>query len=423
MTPRVLAVPVVATLLLAACSRGGSSPTLTFQVAADGAEVAAYESLVAAFEAQHPDIDVELVTVASNGDHMAKLSADYAAGDPADVFLVNYRRFGQLARNGAIEPAQGYLADVDVDLEDLYPEPVDAFTVDGELQCLPQNASSLAVYYNRDLFVEAGVPEPGDEWTWQEFVETATALTTDTDGDGQTDVYGLATEVSLARLAPFVWQAGGDVVDDPIDPKQTAMLGDDEIRALAYFINLRREHRVAPSVEEAEAEDPETRFARGGVAMLLDSRRATANLRAAEGLDFDVAPLPHDRARATVLHADAYCLAEPSTANEEAKQLIAFAMSVEGQELLSRTGRIVPARISVSRSDAYLDPTQPPARADVWLDQLAYVRTLPNIAAWNEIESTAEPILEEWFYGTEPPEALGIEIDIATRSLFTDAGP
>lgn len=410
-------------LVLAGCSSGGSASTLTLQVFADGVEVQAYQQLIDAFQAEHPEITVGLTAIALPGDHMAKLAADFAAGDPADVFLVNYRRFGQLARNGAIEPAAGFVDEIGVDLEDLYPEPVNAFTIDGELQCLPQNASSLAVYYNRTLFSDAGVPEPSDDWTWAEFLETAEQLTRDLDGDGATDVYGIATETNLVRVAAFVWQGGGEVVDDPIDPGQTTMLGDEEVRALSWFINLRREHLVAPSLEEAEAEKPEPRFARGGVAMLLDSRRATANLRAADGLDFDVAPLPRDRDRATVLHADAYCLAEPSSVKEEAKRFIGFAMSAEGQELLSKTGRIVPSRRAVATSDAFLDPTQAPARASVWLDQLAYVRTLPNIAAWNEIETVAEPIIEEWFYGTEPPEALGIEIDIATRNLFVSEGP
>jgi multiple sugar transport system substrate-binding protein len=414
---------VAASFALAGCTAGEAPPTLRFQVAADGVEVDAYRALVDAFEAATPGVTVGLEAIASSGDHMDKLTADYAAGDPADVFLVNYRRFGQLARNGAIAPAAGYLDDVGVDLDDLYPQPVDAFRVDGELMCLPQNASSLAVYYNRTLFEDAGFVEPPEDWTWEQFVDVAELLTQDTDGDGATDIYGLATVTDLVRVAPFVWQAGGEVVDDPVDPTQITLLNDAGLRALGYFIGLRRDHLVAPSVEEAEAEDPETRFARGGAAMLLDSRRAAANLRAADGLEFDVAPLPHDTEHATVLHADAYCLAAPSDVKEQAQAFIGFAMSEEGQRLLSETGRIVPARKAVANSEAFLDPSAEPAHAQVWLDQLAYVRTLPNIAAWNEIESIAEPNIEEWFYGTEPVEALGIELDIATREAFTSAGP
>ena len=50
--------------------------------------------------------------------------------------------------------------------------------------CLPQNLSSLVVYYNRDLFDAAGVPYPEAGWTWAEFLDAAKALTRDIDGDG-----------------------------------------------------------------------------------------------------------------------------------------------------------------------------------------------------------------------------------------------
>ena len=60
-------------------------------------------------------------------------------------------------------------------LENLFPQAVDAFRFGGELICLPQNISSLVVYYNRDLFAAAGVPEPAAGWSWDEMVLAATA--------------------------------------------------------------------------------------------------------------------------------------------------------------------------------------------------------------------------------------------------------
>ena len=74
--------------------------------------------------------------------------------------------------------------------------------------CLPQNVSSLVVYYNRDLFEAAGVPLPTAGWTWDDMTAAAAALR-----DG--DQYGLGVEASIIRLAPFVWSNGGDIVDDP----------------------------------------------------------------------------------------------------------------------------------------------------------------------------------------------------------------
>ena len=62
--------------------------------------------------------------------------------------------------------------------------------------------------------------------------------------------------------------------------------------------------------------------------------------------------------------------------------------------ILTRTGRLVPARKSVANSPVFLDPTQPPASAQVFLDAIPHLRRTPNIAVWHEIETRAEAPVE-----------------------------
>ena len=75
---------------------------------------------------------------------------------------MNYRFYGQFAAKDAIEPLDERIAASDgLDPDGLLPGrdggvPAGA----GEQLCLPQNVSSLAVYYNRDLFEKYGVAEP-----------------------------------------------------------------------------------------------------------------------------------------------------------------------------------------------------------------------------------------------------------------------
>jgi len=47
---------------------------------------------------------------------------------------------------------------------------MDGFRYKGDLWCIPQNVSSLAVYYNKALFDTAGLAYPADDWTWDDFV-------------------------------------------------------------------------------------------------------------------------------------------------------------------------------------------------------------------------------------------------------------
>lgn len=421
---RALTVGLVLALALVACSTGGASDgptTVTLSVTGDPAEVEAFRALIAAFEAVEPAIGIRLEPVAHAGDQVAKIATAFAAGRPPDLFLMNFRRFGQFAAKGVLEPL-GPRAEASsgLTLEDFYPQALDAFRFRGEQLCLPQNISNQVVYFNEALFRDAGVASPLQDWDWDVFLATAKALTRDTDGDGDIDVYGLGVPTELITLAPFVWQNGAEVVDSLNAPTRTVLLDRAAIEAMRFFIELRRVHRVAPSLAEVESEDLEGRFAAGRLAMLIESRRLTPTLRAVPDLDWDVAPLPRNEQRATMLHSDAYCLARASSVKDAAFRFIEFALGPEGASIIARTGRTVPSVRGVAESDAFLDPTQEPDSPHVWLEQIPIIRRTPILGTWTEIEDRADVIVEEWYYGQEPPEALGVEIDIATRELFAN---
>ena len=139
-----------------------------------------------------------------------------------------------------LEPIESRLEDSDAfEQEDFYPQALDAFRFDGKLVCLPQNISSLVVYYNRDLFKRAKVPEPKAGWTWDEMVQKAIKLTRDTNGDGDIDQHGLGVEPSIIRIAPFVWSNGGEVVDDEEAPTRLALDSPEATEAMQKFFDLR----------------------------------------------------------------------------------------------------------------------------------------------------------------------------------------
>jgi len=414
-------------LLAAACGGGAPrSTTVTLQVFADPAEAAAYRELITAFEEDQEEVGVRLVPVGSQDDHMTKLSTAFSAGNPPDLFLLNYRRFGQFADRGVLEPLGARLDRSSALSQDqFFEEAVDAFVFDGALTCLPQNISTPVVYYNRALFEAAGLQAPSSQWTWDDLLEYAKALTRDTNGDGTLDQHGLAFEPSLNRFAPFIWQAGGTIVDDVEDPSTMTLLEPQAIEALNFLNSLQYTHHVVPTLAEQESEDPEARFAAGRLGMLIESRRATTALREISDLDWDVAPLPvHPGRREPVvmLHSDAYCMSKASKVKAAAFRFVEFALGEKGAPILARTGRTVPSTRRVAESKAFLDPSQAPRSARVFLDQIPSIRRFPNIAVWNEIESRADPIIEEWFFGQEPPEFLGLEIDLATLQVFRPGG-
>src|SRR5688500_846722 len=170
-------------ILLTSCQPAASASAngkISFMVFGDPAELAAYQKLVDSFAEGYPDIQVELIQIPGQSDYRRRLTADIIAGTPADVVLINYRRYAGFANTGALEPLGPYLEKSKIIKEsDFYPEAINPYKWNGQLMCIPQNLSSLVVYYNKHLFDQASIPYPSPGWTWDDFLSAAQSLTID----------------------------------------------------------------------------------------------------------------------------------------------------------------------------------------------------------------------------------------------------
>jgi multiple sugar transport system substrate-binding protein len=394
--------------------------SIRFAFWGDPAEQEAYQRVIDGFSAANPAIEVTADYTPGQGDYYQKIATDYAGGDPPDVFLINYRNFGQYAATGGLEPIEPYMNESDeFEPEDFYDVPMDAFRYrGGEVVCMPQNISNLVVYYNTDMFEANDVPLPADGWSWDEFIAAATALTRDTDGDGTTDQFGVVVEPSMYRMVSFIWSAGGEIVDD-VDNPTTLTLDTPEAReGIEKFVSLGVSgHNVVPPEAEVAAEDDTSRFMRGGAAMFMQSRRPVPTLREIEGFTWDVTTLPVIDQPATVLHSDAFCMASAAENKEAVWTFIEYAASAEGQSILAETGRTVPSMMSVAESDVFIKglpipagqpgsnaeademfEAQPPANSQVYLDNIASLYRLPSISTWPEIEDAVTAEFDRAFY-------------------------
>ncbi|MGQ0837571.1 ABC transporter substrate-binding protein [Actinokineospora sp.] len=366
---RSLALVTAVAALASGCAadevRAGAAGPVSLLVFGDPNELAAYRELEAAYERAVPGADLRLIEASDRKDLITRLSTSIAGGKPPDLFLMNYRFYGQFATRDAIEPVQELLdRSPAIHAGDFYPQALAAFQVDGRQLCMPQNMSSLVVYYNRTLFAEHGIAEPKPGWGWHDMVATAAGLTRDANGDvakgadpdaapgtpapaGPAPVsYGLGVSPEIIRLAPFVWSNGGTLVDDERRPTRFA-LDEPAIEALSDFLDLRGRHGVVPTDQEVESEDDEARFAAGRLGMLMSSRRSTTTFRTITGFEWDVAPLPVHRTPATVLHSDAYCVTKAAANKSGAWRFVEFARGAAGAPIMAATGRTRPSKVEV----------------------------------------------------------------------------
>ncbi len=408
---RMVATVAAMLALVGACSEGTKNPqaspsssvtstlsgSITVAAAGGEGEVNALQSVADAFEAAHPGTTVTLDTVAGAGDLIAKLTAAFVAKDVPDLFLLNYRRLGDFAAKDVIEPVSG------LDTSGLFDRSLDGFTFDGKLLCLPSNASSMVVYVNTTLFAQAGVALPKPGWTWDDMLATARALKAK-------GISAIGFETALIRLAPFVWSNGGEVVDDNAKPTVVDLSSAQARAAIQHLLDLQK---TGQSATDRAAQEPEAAFSAGKIAMYLESRRAVPSFRNTDGLAFDVAPVPTKQSAVSVLHSDGYCVTKGSDNKDLARAFAAYAVTGDGAKVLAETGRTVPVDRALAQSASFLAPDKAPKSSQVFLDQLANVRTLPHSPRWNEAEELVEEVLAQLFAGK-------LTLDQAIAKIKTD---
>jgi len=152
--------------------------TLRFQENAES-----YEAVVAAFKEKFPNINIEFVNV-TGVDHAevaSKILAQLAAGQPVDIGYAATEATQLYAGEGlAMSLTDRVLADK-ADLaeyfSDVSPTLIEGMMYEGNLYQLPRDFNAAHIYFNKALLKEAGLEVPDEEWTKDQFVEYAKALT------------------------------------------------------------------------------------------------------------------------------------------------------------------------------------------------------------------------------------------------------
>ncbi|MCA0454333.1 MAG: sugar ABC transporter substrate-binding protein [Chloroflexi bacterium] len=173
-------------------------------------------------------------------DYYTQIQTQLAGGTAADLLWMDQNHMS-LAADGSFLPLNECVAGAEPgsagDVADYYPGVIQTAYQGDTLYGLPWIAQPVVVYFNKDMFDAAGVEQPTADWTWDDFLEKAAALTQDTDGDGNIDQWG-----TIANGWPppqmFIWQAGGDVISEdqatsPIDSPE-AVAGIDFYRSWIY---------------------------------------------------------------------------------------------------------------------------------------------------------------------------------------------
>lgn len=371
--------------LCGGCAQAPSGKVVTLRMVLWGTakDEASLNDSLKRFYKSHPNIRVKL-EITPHARVFDKLLISYAGGRAPDVSRVSSLWFYPLAAKGVLEDLDPFIrADSSFDLSDFYGVALDGWgKYQGRVYALPTDLDLYGIYYNKKMFAKAGIPFPDASWDWNTYLQVARKLTRDTDGDGKIDQWGSTVD---GFWQAYVWQNGGDI----LNASHTKCLLDQPAayEALQWMTDLRQKWHVAPSPADTADVGQLGLWVMGRIGMFHSGSWAAAMMfkDRVTSFEWDVAPLPKGKVRASFLGGSAFSMVAGSRHKKEAWELVKFMTSPYIQARWAVENQIIPSRRSIAESGAFLNQPGPPAHRKVFVDAVSYGRTLPNTYSMREM--------------------------------------
>ncbi len=382
--------------------------TLTWGMWGSPTEIATHQAVADAFMEAHPEIRIE-ITSEPWADYFTKMQTLWASGDmeqiPDVLFLTPIIAY---AADGVLENLDPYIEAAGYDLEDYWPGLLEYASYEGSVYGFPRDMSAEVLYYNKDIFDEVGLEYPSEEWTWDDLLAAAEALTV-RDGE-QITRYGLAMEGGKYQL--WVGQNMGMILDDVRNPSVCTLDQPEAVEAIEFFAGMMNDGLAMRDANLSQAGGDAAVFAAGQAAMIIQNASRVTQFNQAE-LNYDVAPvpIPADGQRSASAAGAAWTMSAGSDNKDEAWTFLSWLQSTDGgQRIYTMSGEILPALISTANSDVFLGSTEPPANRQAFVieGEGAKVGRQGLIPEWNELSgSIITPALQQiWVGDAEPAEVL-----------------
>ena len=313
------------------------------------ARVEAIDKLIANFEKANPDITVKHTSF-PYADYRKKVSIAISSGDGPDLVQLYYGWLNDYRDGGLIQPLPKDTFPHD-EIESNFFKMVSSMKVDGDYWGLPTAVRSLALFYNNDLFSEAGLSGPPK--TLDQMVEYAKKLTK-TDSAGNYIQVGFAVDTDGQDhhfwREVLIRHFGGQPYSN--DGQKVTYNTDAGAEALKYLTDFEKTHKTGSNGFMNRGQDA---FAAGKAGMVLDGSFRISKFNKTDGLNFSISELPgHNGTRYNFssFWANALSTKAKGEKKEAAAKFLKYLTSEEAMQVWLDTVGELPAKPSVALVDA-----------------------------------------------------------------------
>ncbi len=332
---------------------------------ASGGNEETLQKMYEAFHEEYPNITVEIETIGFD-DYFTQMQTRVAGGTAPDCYELNIENFAAYASRGVLAEITG------VDLSGIDETALNAFNVDGKQYGLPGNFSNVVLFYNKDLFDQAGIDYPTADWTQEDVQAAAEAIR----ALGE-DIYGYYQPITYNEFYKVAAQYGGSLLNE--DRTAFTINSPENLEAAQMMVDRVLVSNVQPTDVQMGGMGDWDLFMSGRLGMMPTGIWAFNTF--AEGCDFewDVVVEPGADQKATAFFSNACVINAESEHKEAAATWITWLTSSEAAAALRiEAGWDLPAVNDEEVLAPYLNITPPQNRQAVF-DSLDYLILPPVI--------------------------------------------
>ncbi len=299
-------------------------------------------SLLYECSVQRPDILVKYEPIPS--DYWAKIKTMIGSGTEPDFYYMDIFQFPFFAEEGVLQPLDEYMAEAGVSRDEFLDTLINAFTWNGKTYGIPKDFNTLALFYNKDLFDQAGLEYPTNDWTWEDLKAAAQTI------KEKTGVAGFSVPADPGRFPIFVFQNGGKIMTD--DFSDTLLDSPEVIEAAEFYTGARAEGWAIIPQDVGVGWQGEA-FGKGDVAMVLEGGWMVPYL-SAQFPDRNygaVHPPAGPKGEGNLVFTVAYSISVNSKNPQAAFDAIACITSEENQLKVLESGFALPSRKALQDAD------------------------------------------------------------------------
>ncbi len=404
---RTLAGLAVAIVSFAALAQAPVEVSFYYPVAVGGPITKIVDGLAADFEKENPGIKLRPIYSGSYQESITKALTAVKSGEPPVTSILLSTDMFTLIDEEAILPFDELIKTPEDQawLRSFYPAFMENSQTGGKTWGIPFQRSTIVLYYNKEMFKDAGLDPGRPPATWKEQVDYAQKLTK-RDASGKVTQWGI--QIPSSGFPYWLFQAlaienGVSLMNAA--GTETYYDRPEVIGALQYWVDLVTKYKVHPEGIVEWGTTPKDFFERK-VAMMWTTTGNLTNVRTNAKFDFGVAMLPAGKQRGSPTGGGNFYLFKKSTPPQQ-QAALRFIKWITAPERAAQWG-IDTGYVAV-RADAWETPAMKkyvegfPAAA-VARDQLPFAKAELSTHDNQRVTKALNDGLQAALTGTKTPE-------------------